>query len=152
MASTTKTRARDTAGDTAADVGTAVEAAGDRAANAARRTPAPLLAAGAAAVGLAGGWAVGARGRSRRRGRVRRLAPRPRLLGVPIGRRSGALRAAEALRDGARHLHATGDRVVGAADDLREIREELEKVNRRSPLEVVLDGLTHRRGVHRRGC
>jgi hypothetical protein len=29
-------------------------------------------------------------------------------------------------------------------------REELEKTTRRSPIEVVLDGLTHRRGAHKR--
>jgi hypothetical protein len=33
---------------------------------------------------------------------------------------------------------------------VHEIREQLDKANRQSPLEVVLDGLTHRRGAHKR--
>jgi hypothetical protein len=35
------------------------------------------------------------------------------------------------------------------SDDVHEIREQLDRVNRQSPLEVVLDGLTHRRGAHK---
>ena len=35
-------------------------------------------------------------------------------------------------------------------DEVRQAREQLENLNRRSPIEVVLDGLTHRRGAHRR--
>lgn len=73
------------------------------------------------------------------------------MLGVPLERKSDVRRAAEAFRDGARQVHATGSRALGTADDMREIREQLERINRRSPLEVVLDGLTHRRGVNRRG-
>ena len=37
-----------------------------------------------------------------------------------------------------------------AADDVRMLREQLDSLNRRSPVEVLLDGLTHRRGAHRR--
>lgn len=55
----------------------------------------------------------------------------------------------ELLRDGARHLNSATTQVSGTAEDVREIREQLEKVNRKSPLEVVLDGLTHRRGAHK---
>ena len=36
------------------------------------------------------------------------------------------------------------------ADDIRAIREQLENANRRSPIEVVLDGLTHRPGIGKR--
>ena len=86
------------------------------------------MALGAGAAGLAGGLAIG----SRRR------------------RKSGALRALELLRDGAKHLSSATDPVLGTTEDVREIREQLEKVNRKSPLEVVLDGLTHRRGAHKR--
>jgi hypothetical protein len=69
---------------------------------------------------------------------------------VPFGRKSPGLRALEVLRDGAKHLNSATDQVTGATEDVREIREQLEKVNRKSPLEVVLDGLTHRRGAHKR--
>jgi hypothetical protein len=108
------------------------------------------LAAGAAAAGLAGGWAVGSRRVSKRHGRRPLLAPRQRLLGVPVGPKSGVLRTVELLRDGAKQLNSATSQLSGATDDVHEIREQLEKVNRQSPLEVVLDGLTHRRGAHRR--
>jgi hypothetical protein len=91
---------------------------------AARRARTPLLAAGAAAAGLAGGLAVGARlGRKRSR--------------------------THALADGLRRAVATVDKASGTADDVRKLREQLESLNRRSPVEVLLDGLTHRRGAHR---
>jgi hypothetical protein len=107
------------------------------------------LAAGAAAAGLAGGLAAGSRMGSKRRGLGKLLAPRRKVLGVPVGRKSGAVRSAKLLRDGARHLSAATAQMSGTSDDVREIREQLEQANRRSPLEVVLDGLTHRRGAHR---
>jgi hypothetical protein len=103
----------------------------------------PMMAAGAAAAGLAGGLALGSRRRSGLRARRRRV------LGLPIGRKSTAVTAFELLRDGAKHLNSATTQVAGTTEDVREIREQLEKVNRKSPLEVVLDGLTHRRGAHR---
>jgi hypothetical protein len=86
---------------------------------------------------------------SKRQGLGKLLAPRKKVLGVPVGRRSGVVRTAELLRDGAKHLNSATRQLSGTSDDVREIREQLEKVNRQSPLEVVLDGLTHRRGAHR---
>jgi hypothetical protein len=144
---TTKTRAKPSTngGKPAATAGVALRSAGDTAAAAARRARGPALAAGAAAVGIAGGLAVGAR----RHGRRRLIAPRTRLLGVPIGPKSSVLRAAELVRAGAKHFDSATGQLSGTADDMRRIREQLEQVNRRSPLEVVLDGLTHRRGAHR---
>lgn len=145
---TTKARSRpSTQNGTSAPVGKAVKEATGTAIEATRRTRGPLIAAGAATAGLVGGLAVG----SRRHGRRHRLlAPRHRVLGVPIGPKSGLVRTAELLRDGARQLNSATDRVVGSGEELRQVREQLEQVNRRSPLEVVLDGLTHRRGAHRR--
>jgi hypothetical protein len=129
---------------------TAVEKAkqaGATATTAARRASGPALVA---AAGLAGGLALGARAGSKRRGRLASIvAPRPRLLGIPVGQKPGALRIAEALRDGAKHLGAATNRVSNTADDVRELRDQLERANRRSPVEVLLDGLTHRRGAHR---
>jgi hypothetical protein len=87
----------------------------------------PLMAAGAAAVGLAGGLALGSR-----------------------RRKSTAVRALEVLRDGAKHLNSATAQMSGTTEDVREIREQLDRVNRKSPLEVALDGLTHRRGAHKR--
>ena len=67
-----------------------------------------------------------------------------------VGPKSGALKAAELLRDGARHLDSATSQVSGATSDVRELNDQLDRLNRRSPLEVVLDGLTHRRGAHKR--
>jgi hypothetical protein len=44
----------------------------------------------------------------------------------------------------------TAAKASTALDDLHAVREQLDAMNRRSPIEVVLDGLTHRRGAHRR--
>jgi hypothetical protein len=116
----------------------------------ARKIRTPMLAAGATAAGLAGGLALGSLATSKRRGVSALLAPRRRVLGVPVGRESGAARTAKALSEVARELSSATNQVSSTTDDIRQIREELDKANRRSPLEVVLDGLTHRRGAHKR--
>jgi hypothetical protein len=107
---------------------------------AARKAKGPAIAAGATAAGLAGGLALGARMGSKRR----------RILGIPIGRKSGLAQAAEAFGQVARELSSARNQAAGVTDDVREIREQLDKANRQSPLEVLLDGLTHRRGAHKR--
>jgi hypothetical protein len=109
--------------------GLAVKAksAGGTVASTARRAAVPALAAGSAAAGLAGGLVIGSRvGTRRRRGR----------LGTMLKLAGAAGRVAKAAR-----------RASSTADDIRAIREYLETVNRRSPIEVVLDGLTHRPGA-----
>jgi hypothetical protein len=124
--------------------------AGDSVTTAVRRAKGPVLTVGATAAGLAGGLALGSRMASKRRGLGALLAPRRKVLGVPIGRQNGLVRTADALGQVARELSTATNHVSGTTDDVRQIREELEKANRRSPLEVVLDGLTHRRGAHKR--
>ena len=93
----------------------------------------PALTAGAAAVGLAGGIALGSR---------MSTGGRRKVLGVPLGRKSGLLRAVEMLGKATRHVSST-------SEDIRQVREELERANRQSPVEVLLNALTHRRGAHR---
>jgi hypothetical protein len=106
----------------------------------ARRASGPAVAAGAAAAGLAGGLALGARASSRRR----------KVLGLPIGRkRQGLAGTVQLLAGGARQLGSAASRATETADDIHQIREQLAASNRRSPIEIVLDGLTHRRGAHR---
>jgi hypothetical protein len=100
----------------------------------------PMLTAGATAAGLAGGLALGAHMGSNRR----------KILGLPIGRKSPFAQAAEAFGDVARELSKARNQASAVTDDLREIREQADKANRRSPVEVLLDGLTHRRGAHKR--
>jgi hypothetical protein len=95
------------------------------------------VAAGAAVAGLAGGLALGALGAPRRR-----VLRRRKVLGVPVGRQSAAAVLAK------RAVTAAG-RASRTADDIHAVREQLERANRRSPVEVLLDGLTHRRGAHK---
>jgi hypothetical protein len=124
--------------------------AGDSIATAGRRAKAPMLAAGATAAGLAGGLALGSRMASKRRGLSALFTPKRKVLGVPFGRKSNVLRTAEALGQVARELRSSRNQASMTTDDVRQIREQLDKANRQSPLEVVLDGLTHRRGAHKR--
>jgi len=123
--------------------------AGDSVITAARRARGPVLAAGATAAGVAGGLALGSRLNSKR-GLTALLAPRRRILGVPVGRKSGLARTAEALGEVAKELRSASDQASRTTEDVHQIRDTLEASNRRSPVEVVLDGLTHRRGAHRR--
>ncbi len=145
MAST-KQRSKTASNGSAATVSAAVKDAGGTATDVARRARGPMLAAGAAAAGLAGGLAAGSRLGSKRRPLIGR---RRRVLGIPLGPKPGVLRAMELLRDGARHLDSATSRLSDTTDDVHSIREQLDKANRQSPIEVLLDGLTHRRGAHR---
>ena len=123
--------------------------AGDSVVTAARRVKSPALAAGAAAAGLAGGLAIGSRLNPKRGGLAALVTPRRRVLGVPLGRKGGMVMTAEALGHVAKELRSANRKAAATTEDVREIRETLEQANRRSPIEVVLDGLTHRRGAHR---
>ena len=109
----------------------------------------PGLAAGAAAVGLAGGLAVGSHLGARRRGLSRLVAPRRRVLGVPLGRKSGLRRTVETFGKAAYGVGSATRQVSSTTDDIRQVREELERANRQSPVEVLLNALTHRRGAHK---
>jgi hypothetical protein len=124
---------------------------GDSITTAARGAKGPILAAGATAAGLAAGLALGSRATSKRRGVAALLAPQRKVLGVPVGTgKSGVVRTTEAIGNVARELSSATRLVSATTDELRQVREQLDKANRRSPLEVVLDGLTHRRGAHKR--
>jgi hypothetical protein len=147
----TKTKSPSSAnGSGASRTVTKAKGAGNSVATAARKAKGPVLTAGATAAGLAGGLALGSRLSSRRRGLFAFLAPRRKVLGVPVRRKNGAVRTAEALGYLARELSSATRQVSSTTDDVRQIREQLDKANRQSPLEVVLDGLTHRRGAHKR--
>jgi hypothetical protein len=148
----TKTRSGQSAsrnGNAASSAGAKVKGAGGAVASTARRVRVPALAAGATAVGLAGGMALGSRMASKRRGLGALLAPRPRVFGVPIGAKSGLARTAEVVGTAAKGLSSVTSQLSDTRDEARQIREQLEMTNKRSPIEVVLDGLTHRRGGHR---
>jgi hypothetical protein len=113
---------------------------GESVATAARTSKGPAIAAGATVAGLAGGLALGARMGSKRR----------KVLGLPVGRKRPMVRAAEALGKVALELGSAAGHATATADEVRQVREQLDRANRRSPVEVLLDGLTHRRGAHQR--
>ena len=147
------TRTRSTQAANGSSASSAVAKAkdtGDSIATAARKAKGPMLTAGATAAGLAGGLVLGSRARSKSRGVTALLAPQRRVLGVPVGRKNGVLRTAKALGQVARELSSASNQVSAATDEVRQVRAELEKTTRRSPIEVLLDGLTHRRGAHKR--
>ena len=147
----TKTRSTQAANGSSAPSAVAkAKDTGDSIATAARKAKGPMLTAGATAAGLAGGLVLGSRARSKSRGVTALLAPQRRVLGVPVGRKNGVARTAKALGQVARELSSASNQVSAATDEVRQVREELEKTTRRSPIEVLLDGLTHRRGAHKR--
>lgn len=98
----------------------------------ARRAKTPAIAGGAAVAGLIGGIALS------------RRAPGKKVLGVRIG--TGTARAAsESLADAAKDIGAFGERIGELANEIRVVREGVADRHSRSPIEVVLEGLTTRR-------
>jgi hypothetical protein len=143
---TTRSRPSQSANGNVAEVG---QNAKDAVVSVARHARGPAIAAGAAAAGLACGLALGSRVRTR--GPLAAVVlGRRRLIGVPVGPKPNFAAVAMALGQGTRKVGEATGKASGAADDLTRLREQLEGLNRRSPVEVVLDGLTHRRGMHRR--
>jgi hypothetical protein len=96
----------------------------------ARKAGMPGLAAGAAAAGLAGGLLLGSKVGA----------------GLLVRRRSHTTLALA----GAKRLAKTVARASATADDIHAIREQLDQANNRSPIEILLDGLTHRPGTGKR--
>lgn len=148
---TTKTRSTQSSnGSAASSAVSKAKGAGDSVTTAAKRVKTPVLAAGATAAGLAGGALLGSRMASRRSGLTGFLRPQRRVLGVPVGRKSGLEVTASALGKVARELGSVAGKASDTTDDVRQVREQLDRLNRQSPVEVLLSGLTHRRGAHRR--
>ena len=115
-----------------------LESAGDAVTSAAGKAKGPALAGGAALAGLVGGVALASRGGGRRR-----------VLGMPVpGTRRALIRVG---RPGggksARNFAKAAGQMAELATEVKLAREQLDGNNkvRRSPVEVVLDGLTARR-------
>ena len=68
---------------------------------------------------------------------------------MPLGRKSGLRRTVETFGKAAYGVGSATRQVTSTTDDIRQVREELERANRQSPVEVLLNALTHRRGAHR---
>jgi hypothetical protein len=141
---TTRTNSRPAKASTASEVRATAREVSGTVASAARRARGPALAAGGAAASLAGGLAIGSWMGARR---SPALLPRRRrtVLGLRVGPRPSLVATAIA---GAKQIGAATSKATGTAEDIRKIREHLEEANRRSPVEVLLDALTHRRGAH----
>jgi hypothetical protein len=141
-----RTTATDSPNGSIAKSAAKAKRAGESVTDAAGRAKRPLAAAGLTAAALAGGFALGRAG-----GQSQGLLPRRRkVLGLPIGPKTGFERTADVLEKLAHGLGAAAGKAAATTDDVQKIREELEQVNRQSPVEVLLDGLTHRRGAHKR--
>jgi hypothetical protein len=93
----------------------------------------PLLAGGAALAGLAGGVAIGTRGLRRRK-----------VLGVPVPRRSVLKASTKNLASAAKEAGKLGQQMGELTSEVSKTREAMDDP-KRSPIEVVLQGLTRRR-------
>ena len=128
---TNRTRSRTTAsnGSGAASPIAGSRATSDTVTNVVRGARGPALTAGATVAGLAGGFALGSWKASKTR--------------------PGTAKFARAVAQLAKELGSLTSEVASTKDDARELRQLLNQANRRSPVEVLLDGLTHRRGAHK---
>jgi hypothetical protein len=123
-----------------------VQSAGDAVGTAAKRAKVPALAGGAALAGLAGGLALAAAGGGPRR-----------VLGVPVpGTRRPLLKintprrvktrgASKDLLKAAKEVGSAGRQAGELVTEVQRVRTEIDRGRRRSPIEVVLEGLTSRR-------
>jgi len=121
--------ARKAVESTAKQAGHTVSEAGRNVGRAASKAKTPLLAGGAAVAGAAGGLALGAR-----QARKSKTLRRPKV----------KIRSQD-LAKAARDVGQFGMDVGQLAGELRKNREAANGGKHRSPVEVVLDGLTHRR-------
>ena len=119
------------------NAGEAVTSAAGKATSAAGKAKGPALAGGAAVAGLVGGAALASRARKRR------------VLGVPVpGTRRALIQVKRPGRNkSARNFAKAAGQMAELATEVKLAREQLDGNNkvRRSPVEVVLDGLTARR-------
>jgi hypothetical protein len=114
-------------------VGSAASDAGRAVGSAANAAKVPAVAGGAALAGLVGGMAIARGGRRR-------------VLGVPVPGTRRPLVKINGRGSGTKQLMKTGRQVAELAVEVRQARQQLATERRRSPIEVVLDGLTARRG------
>jgi hypothetical protein len=114
-------------------VGSAASDAGRAVGSAANAAKVPAVAGGAALAGLVGGVALARGGRRR-------------VLGVPVPGTRRPLVKINGRGSGSKQLMKTGRQMAELAIEVRQARQQLATERKRSPIEVVLDGLTARRG------
>ena len=134
---------RDTVSTGAQSIANGAQQTGHAIGEAASKAKGPALTGGAALAGLVGGMAIAARG------------DRRKVLGVPIpGTRRPLVQIKAPRRNNvgkdvvkaAGRMGKAGGQMAELASEVRMAREQLERPRRRSPIEVVLEGLTSRRG------
>jgi hypothetical protein len=114
-------------------VGGAASDAGRVVGSAANAAKVPAVAGGAALAGLVGGMALARGGRRR-------------VLGVPVPGTRRPLVKINGRGSSTKQLMKTGRQMAELAIEVRQARQQLSTDRRRSPVEVVLEGLTARRG------
>ena len=122
-----------TVADTAKD---GAKTAGGAVKDAAKGAKVPAMLAGAGIVGLAGGIAAASRG------------SRKRVLGVAMPRKSTSKAVTKNLAEASRNVGRFGEGMGSLAAQVNRVSEGVAAANgtsRRSPVEVVLQGLTRRR-------
>lgn len=130
--------ARQTVESSTKEVGQTVGKAGQTVGKAASKAKTPLLAGGAAVAGAAGGLALSAM-------RSRQTHSR-KVLGVKVPQGKRVKVRSRDVAKAAKEIGTFGQHVGELATELRHAREETGSDNKhRSPVEVVLDGLTARR-------
>lgn len=115
-----------------------VKTAGSALGDVAEKAKVPALAAGAGLAGLAGGVVLASRN------------SRKQVLGVPMPTKSGTQAVSKNLADAAKNVGSFGEGMGSLAGEVRKVREGLtqgDAEKRRSPIEVVLQGLTRRRSA-----
>jgi hypothetical protein len=111
--------------------------------DAASKAKGPAITGGAALAGLVGGMAIAARGGRRKVLGIPVPGTRRPLVQIRTPRRNSV---AKDVVKAAGTMGKAGGQVAEFATEVRLARQQLEGGRRRSPIEVVLDGLTARRG------
>jgi hypothetical protein len=112
---------------------------------AAHKAKGPAVAGGAALAGLAGGLAIATRGRRRRVLGVPVPGSARPLIKITTPRRRTRKGVGRDLMKAAGEVGSAGRQAGEVANEIRLVRQQLDSNRRRSPVEVVLEGLTARR-------
>jgi hypothetical protein len=135
---------RETVSSGAHSVASGAQHTGKAIGGAASKAKGPALTGGAALAGLVGGMAIAARGGRRKVLGIPVPGTRRPLVQIRTPRRNSV---AKEVVQAARTMGKAGGQAAELATEVRRAREQLDSSSRRrSPIEVVLDGLTARRG------
>jgi hypothetical protein len=66
-------------------------------------------------------------------------------MGVPVPRRSKLAKTGKSLREVAGQVGSASRQLAVLSEELRRTREQADQTGRRSPVEVLLSGLTNRK-------